>query len=83
MIDRNAQSRMCMLIGGQEDEKALETSSPQLSMPKDKDTQGTPKREAEMSTSSRLQHGPQAIVCYPDGPFLVDEFSQCIPCTLR
>lgn len=28
MIDRNAQSRMCMLIGGQEDEKTLATSIP-------------------------------------------------------
>lgn len=78
MIDRNAQSQMCMLIGGQEDDRTLATSIPQLSMPKDEDTQGTPKRVAELSTSSRLQHVPEALVLYSDGPFLVDEFSQCI-----
>lgn len=41
MRDRNAPSQMCMLLSGQEDAKTLATSIPQLSTPKDEDTQGT------------------------------------------
>lgn len=41
MRHRNAQSQMCMLLSGQEDGKTLATATPQLSTPKDEDTQGT------------------------------------------
>lgn len=70
MRHRNAQSQMCMLLSGQEDGKTLATATPQLSTPKDEDTQGTHRQGSRAVHQLTSPARSKATVLYPDdGPF--------------